>query len=256
MLTCEELKKRIFDECKHPECGKDKSGVIYKSAGAYRVTITDCRCMARFRREVRYLTAGVPERLWSFDYNDLLPTFIDKNARVLGQIKLWTSNITDVLSTGASLHLFSGDSGSGKSALASVIIRTVLDVGLPALWVRGTDLFDRMLKEDDRVAFLDGVSRARMVVLDDIDSIYIPDAQRNSFLSIVKMFSILYDNQIPVVATSGVPISGMPESYPRIVRERMAEWDELELRGVDHRKRKSKMGQYIKNEEARINGKV
>lgn len=238
--TVEQLKKRIFDSCTDPECGDDKPGYrLVKSSG--KVVIEDCRCMVQYKRQMRYVTAGVPGLFWEFDLRELIPAFKRNNTESLGAFRIWLEELDAAIHDGASLLLWSVDHGTAKSAMASIAIRRALDKQYNCLWFAGTRLFDEFLRDSrrDRSELGALIDQSQLVVIDEVDKIYIPggDDPRLTRSMAIDFFNRLYEQRISVIGTSQLAVESLRENYPEAIVDRMLGWDEVQWEGVKYRKR-------------------
>lgn len=249
-LTIEELKERVWNACPEPPlCGPRKPGSIFTQVTPSErfpdgVAKRPCPCMALFRQQLSYLRAGVPERFWDFNYEDLIPEFSQANRDNLKIFMAWIGNLPLVFRERPGLLLWSEDHGTAKSALASIAARKAIDAGKRILWVSGPGLFDALRRDEDPededfVPLLDRLNQTDFIVLDELDKIYFPDESRLTWGRLFAFFDRVYNLQAVAVATSNKPLKVLLNTYPSGVLSRISGWDNLEFVGVDFRARTS-----------------
>jgi len=133
---------------------------------------------ARMSRTLRDLTpadlqrANIPERYWSATFKD-----VPKGAEHWGPVKTYLTDLESFLDNGEGLYLWSVENGTGKTALATLILRRALRLGYTGYYTR-SEAAKRAMQVPERVLFDEATTveqRLRAVdvlVLDDFGKEY------------------------------------------------------------------------------------
>ena len=243
LKTVNDLYASIVSKC--PKC----SGTGYQvTRGECSGQFDDCICMNTFSEYKTYLLAGIPERFWGFDLDHFRDDFYDKNSINIGSYLTWSDELGHDALRGSGILLWSGDHGTAKSAMASLVAKEGLKRGLRVHWFSGTALYDLLLQdssfEESRV--LKEIDKSELIIIDEVDKIFIPVGERKLVRArLSEFFNRIYEQLVIVIATSNCPIDDL-QDYPSDIVDRMYEWDALKLVGVDYRKQQSRLQQLCK----------
>jgi len=248
--TVDELRKEIVESCDLCE-GRGYQVSFSGEKGRF----SDCECMKKLKSFMALLEVGVPPRFWDFDFSMLTSEYKKKNSVAVGQIRLWLKSLPDVISEGAGLLLWSKDHGAAKTALAAVLAKEAMRLESQVAWVWGTDLFDVFLSRARREPspVLERVEHADLVIIDEIDKIYLPKEEdsdpRMTRSFACEFFDRIYRETTAVIATGNRSIEGMEESdvLPSAVIDRIGEWDQVEFSGIKYRRKRSMMQRLVDN---------
>lgn len=243
----DELRKEIVGSC--PDCGGE--GSVLEPQGNNRSRFVDCHCQIKLNRYIAYMRVGIPERFWEFKYSDLVDKFVEQNAASLGLYKIWLEEIPELVDLGAGVLLWSKDHGTAKTALASLIARRAIELGLTVRWVYGTDLFNEFMnRSHSDHSIIDSLDSYHLIVVDEVDKIYIPperDGDPKMTRAIAtEFFDKIYRSKVAVLATGNTNIQSLSSKYPEAIVDRMREWDEIPFVGVGFRQGVSYLQEVLK----------
>ena len=204
--------------------------------------------MLEFNRFKTYLQSGIPERFWKFDLSHICDEFYKKNKTVLGALNVWMDELGTSALSGAGILIWSRDHGTAKSALAALIEKKGIDIGLRVSWYSGTALYDILLQDSgfDRSRVLDDIDNTDLLILDEVDKIYIPEGERKVVRArVCEFFNRFYEQLVTTVATANCQVGDLQALYPSTLIDRMLEWDELHLAGIDYRQKQSRLQELL-----------
>jgi DNA replication protein DnaC len=129
--------------------------------------------MSRSKRDLTSLDmvrAGVPERYWTSRLSE-----IPERAAYRKPVGNYLADIETFIDNGDGLYLWSDQNGTGKSALASVILRRALAVGYSGYYIRSQALKDAIATSrvfDESETINERVRRVDLLVIDDLAKEY------------------------------------------------------------------------------------
>ena len=129
----------------------------------------------------------------------------EDGARAFGIAKRYVENWDAITGGGIELNglLLYGPNGTGKSWLAGCIANALMDKGVPVLITSMTRL---SVFGDDTSEIIRKMSRARLLVLDDLGS------ERDTAVRIEQVFSVVdarYNSKLPMIVTTNYDMKAM-----------------------------------------------
>jgi len=155
------LRVKHFDHCS--EC----LGIRYSASGER------CKCLDAYNNEYEQICANLPAKYIGLEFNDIKDNdFVAKNNETFKIIKNYISDLKNMKQTGAGIY-FWGESGAGKSYLASRILKKALKQGYSAYFVSLENLVRANFKsrsEPKYDEYLETLERdIDFLVIDEID---------------------------------------------------------------------------------------
>ena len=200
-------------------------------------TAYDCRCRAQMiaRRKARSLSAIIPRRYRDVAFERPPVTEIDRH--VVAATRRYIDTIGEQLDAGRGLW-FMGPVGTGKTTLAMLVSKAVLDVGrsvavysLPRLL---NEIRDTHRAERSHIDLLDRLTAVDLLHIDDVG------AERTSEWVLEELYSIVngrYEEQRSIVITTNIQdYDQLCEQITERTVSRLTEMcDQVLLAGEDRR---------------------
>jgi DNA replication protein DnaC len=212
----------------------DGDGLLYD---AQTNTAYDCRCRPQIiaRRRARNLSAVIPRRYRDVSFDR--PPVTDIAPAIVTATRRFATTIEDQLDAGRGLW-FMGPPGTGKTTLAMLVSKAVLEAGRTAAIYS----LPRLLNEI-RHTYETGGHNQLLDRLAAVDLLHIDDvgAERKNDWVLEELYSIVnarYEDQRSMVITTNCsdPDELCEQIHARTV-SRLAEMcDQIPLGGTDHRR--------------------
>ena len=164
MLTTQEIENIVKKRCPDNECN-GQFYIIGKNGIQY------CKCYEKLLRYNRYNKANIEVEWWDFEKKDLIKEFhINKEA--IKCYDYFVDNIELCIKNKVQF-LFKGNVGLGKTTLAILMLKKILDAGYKGILLTGDQVIDKLYsglkKEMDEMDFLaideyDRISRQSTVI--------------------------------------------------------------------------------------------
>jgi DNA replication protein DnaC len=163
-MNLEDIENQVIKECPDNHCG----GTFY----TIETKIKYCKCYEKLIRYDKYNKSGIEQEWWDFDKDNLIDDFSKKNQSLIDKYDFFIDNIHLCVKNKIQFW-FSGTYGSGKSTIAIMMLKRVLDNGYNGLFLNGFEVIDRLYHdrkhEMDDKAFLvvDEFDKVKKNTIDD-----------------------------------------------------------------------------------------
>lgn len=189
MRSEEELKKEVYNKCVKKECG----GTFMKMVPSEgKLKLVPCECFEKLVRNGRYDFANIPEEFWEFTVDDIEQGF-DKG--ILDMFRDF-KEVVQVVLKNKSLIYFQGLNGRGKTTIAILMLKEVLNAGFKGRIYKAFELIDLLYHDE-----IDELYELDFIVIDEIDKL-------RSEKQIIDLSRILKDvtDKISTLFISNSPI--------------------------------------------------
>jgi len=169
--------------------------------------VAQCECVKAFQSAYALAKAGIPIIYRSLTIKDIDPEFAKNNVEGMTKALKYWRLIQKAHDDGTGLFL-NGDNGSGKSFVASLILKEALVNGFSAHFVLLKELtsaaFDALRDEDAREDLEALITQTDFLVIDEFDKMY---QDKNEFVInlLDALFKQRYYTNKPLIITSNTP---------------------------------------------------
>lgn len=213
-----------------PTCGGEKT---YSLDG--KVHECDCRTQAALQRT--YYQANIPRRYHMLSMNDFEDEYRRENQHAVDAVDAFIENFDMALYHGLGL-VFQGPQGTGKTLLATHVLKEVVKRGYTGFFMQFTDVINvwgSSWKDADSKLMLErNLKQRQLVVLDDI----VTDGRnREGFLAngLEEVFRHRQNNQLPTLMTTNLKEREFAQEFPRSLSLVLGSAQWLEIHGRDYR---------------------
>uniref|UniRef100_A0A7C3WWX0 Uncharacterized protein n=1 Tax=Dictyoglomus turgidum TaxID=513050 RepID=A0A7C3WWX0_9BACT len=212
--------------------------------GAYLTTngiFMDCECVEEFRRQIKLLSANIPQKYWDFDLRNLTKEFISNNKEALKIIKNYVDKIKIMVDEGVGLYI-QGAHGLAKTALSYYILKEAMkqDIICYAISMsRLTGLFYDINIEENKELIEWIKNDVKLLVIEEIEKDYNIDKSTTFLGSMVNdFFRSIYDTKKSLIVNSNFSKKVLKESrvHADNVVDRFEELVDVILVGNSYRK--------------------
>lgn len=149
------IEKKIISECSDLEC--DKKFYIIGDNG-----IQECKCYEKLIKYSRYEKAKIPELYWEFTADIIVEKF---NKKILEDYKFFSDNVHECVNNKVDFFFY-GTVGTGKTTIAILMLKDVLDAGYSGIFLNGFELINYLYS--DKKSELDEMD---FIVVDEMDKV-------------------------------------------------------------------------------------
>lgn len=201
--------------------------------------MVECDCLAQWRLYHWLLNAGVNTEYQRLSWDDMTSVNRAAQEAVLGYVEALEYNVR----TGRGLILWSGDTGTGKTLLASVLLKTVMVKGYDGYFTQFNEMIDTFTAgwrdETERAWFIKRIRNAPILVVDDIGK-----ESKGRSNSVDAMFDMVMRHRVasglPTIITTNLTPDNLKSGYGRFINSLLSEQCEyIEVPGSDYRDRKA-----------------
>ena len=150
-------------------CGKTGS---FKERQDGQVVDVECNCVAQWKMHRWLLNAGIGLRYQRYTWTDA----VGVDGGVVGEIVNYASHAEANISSGTGLTLWSQDKGTGKTLLATLLLKDLLASGADGYFTQFNEMLDAFSagwrSEEERSWFTRRVRNAGVLVVDDMGREY------------------------------------------------------------------------------------
>lgn len=200
----------------------------------------ECDCLAQWILHHWLLNAGVNTEYQRLSWDDMKT--VNKNAEdaVLG----YADNAEYNVRIGRGLILWSGSTGTGKTLLASVLMKTLMVKGYDGYFTQFNEMIDTFTAgwrdEGERAWFIKRVRNAPILVVDDIGK---ESKGRSNYVD--SMFDMVMRHRVasglPTIITTNLTPDDLASGYGRFVNSLLTEQcEKVEVPGSDYRDEKAR----------------
>lgn len=220
MKTEKQLKEAIYSKCLKKECNGTFMTMV-QLENSFK--LVPCSCFETLVRNGKYDVANIPEEFWDFSINDVEKGF---DETILKDYQIFTENISLSLKNKVQFY-FQGLNGRGKTTLAILMLKEVLNKGYQGKIYKAFELIDLLYTNE-----IDKIDNLDFIVVDEIDKL-------RSEKQILDLSAILTDlmDRTAVVFISNNPIQYLKNSlqFPEYLVDRLNSIYLLEFKGVNYR---------------------
>ena len=137
---------------------------ICKGIGYLPGTIK-CACYDKYEKTLKYIVANIPRVYWNFKLEQYVG-----NHGVTGMIKNYTTDISAAKHKGVGLLLY-GTKGTGKTALLSCVMRSIVEKNFSADYTLLAKIFRAFMDHDN--AFINHIHQVDFLAIDSVDQAYL-----------------------------------------------------------------------------------
>lgn len=164
-----------------------------------------CECLNRYNKEYIYYEAGIPKEFHTLSKDDIDSKWFEHNRDSMDRVAMYSKKIEDAIDRNFSLYL-SGSPGSGKSFIAFLLLKQVIEKGklghfilLRELVRAALDSFrDSSLAEDVQNL----VMETDILVLDNVDEVTAAKDKEIVNTVIIALFRRRIYSGKPIIITS------------------------------------------------------
>lgn len=211
------LKEKYCDPCK--VC-KGTRKLVTESKGPY--TVSPCICLGKFTIAVQLAHANIPVLFRDLTKDDIDKQFREQNANALGKTSIYSKKLAKAVNEGVGLFM-SGSKGSGKSFIASLILKRVLKEGYSAYFILLKDLvnaaFQSLSDNEARADLQTLITQIDFLVIDEFDRI------NDSSEMVLNLLSALFKQRCysrkPLIITSNKAFGKLDTTITPMFEERL-----------------------------------
>lgn len=223
-----------------PTCGGAKR---YRLNGEWH----ECDCDDQRARSRRYYAANIPRRFHQLDGSDFEDEYRKLNTGVVEVVDNYLTKFRYNYHYGLGL-CFYGPLGTGKTLIATHVLRQTLKMGFSGYFIQFNDLFhawasswkDAESKEEVEVH----MKRAQVLVLDEIRT---DPRNKEGFLQsgLEAIMRHRYNNNLPTILTTNMRESEIRDEFPRpySLISGVTTW--LTMEGADYRPLSLENAEYL-----------
>lgn len=186
----------------------------------------DCECVKKIRTRLAYIEANIPLRHISWNMDQLTEEFRKTNATPLGHIEEYIKNLEENIDKGNSFWLSSAP-GQAKSSIIGHLVKTAVDQGHRCYFGRASELHSKKfdaLSDPAARRFIDFiVDEVDLLVIEEIDKIYLKDDLSMNNKLFFDLISDLYDSNKALIITSNEMKSAVLKRFPNFIADRFGE---------------------------------
>lgn len=149
------IEEKIISECEKNSC----NGKFYELT---ENGIENCKCFHKLIKYNKYDKAKIPIEFWGFEEDEIVDNF-DKE--ILKDYHLFKTNVNKLVEDKADFF-FHGTVGTGKTTIAILMLKDVLDAGYKGILINGFELINYLYT--DRKSELDEMD---FIVIDEMDKV-------------------------------------------------------------------------------------
>jgi len=199
----------------------------------------DCACVIKIKRDISYIEANIPRNYLTWDISQLTDEFKAENSKCVMHVTDYLENLNESIDEGIGFWLASTP-GLAKSSMSSYIVRKAVDAGHICYFERAANLHDKLfesLKNDDAKDFIAHIiNNVELLVIEEIDKIYLKDNMSFNNKAFFDFLSELYDAKKSLIITSNDSREQVLVRYPSFVSDRLNMLSYLMLHGKSGRK--------------------
>lgn len=236
MALTDEQFERLIRNFPYP---KDEGCPTCGNAKRYRLNGEehDCNCGKERSSARSYYAANIPRRFHSIDGTFFEPEYRKLNAGVVEVVDNYLTKFRYNYHYGLGL-CFYGPLGTGKTLLATHLLKQLIKVGYSGYFIQFADLFHAWAaswKDDESKEEVEMfMKRAQVLVLDDITT----DARNKEGFLQAGLEAIMrhrYNNNLPTILTTNMRESEIQNEFPRpySLISGLTKW--LTMEGADFR---------------------
>ena len=178
-----------------------------------------CECLAE-----RVIRAAIPPKYHRACLADFDPVFIET------KIISWLGNPTESM-------VLIGEAGSGKTHLASAILRALFEIGKKAKFCRASDLYLEIRQSYDghdlgEMAIMARYCSTPMLILDDIGAGSLSDHERRILLDVLDRRG---NDCRPTVVTTNLSLDQIRDLMDERISSRLKDYLAVAFTGADRR---------------------
>ena len=149
------------------------------------------------------------------------------NRRAVDAARAWAENPTG-------FFYLAGDAGRGKSWLMAAMLRERVLLGESALWLRETDLIERVYsgQNNDSLDRMRKIKTVRLLAVDDLGTGKVTDRLEELIYSILDF---RHGAMLPTILTGNLDMTGVAARYGSRVASRLSTGQVVILSGPDRR---------------------
>lgn len=215
---------------------KGQQTFIWRGAGG-EPTRFDCDCVSQRIMHRYFLHSGIGLRYQRLSWVDLDTQAVDQTA--LSRVLDYAEHAEHYVSIGAGLMLQGKDMGTGKTMMATLLLKRLLADGIDGYFTQFNEMLDAHTAgwrdEEQKVWFDRRVRNAGVLVIDDVGR-----ENKNRIDVIEAMFdSVLrarHDNCKPTIITTNKTAEEFESLYRSNIMSLLSETSEtVQVRGADYR---------------------
>lgn len=160
-------------------------------------------CREPYLKFAKYVAADIPKMFREMSSDDITTNFQNDNKASLLKVTSYCDKLPDALDSGFSLFL---TGTAGKSFMASIILKKILDSGYSGYFILFQELGRRLLKSLSDVQLADDLNiLARdidFLVIDEIDQVTMKN-NSSAFIDLLRtFFKVRYYCKKPIIVTA------------------------------------------------------
>lgn len=165
-----------------------------------------CDCVLKFNEEYNLISSNIPVAFREATTKDIDRNFIQQNSDNIKRVAEYSKKLSTALEKGFGLYL-QGTNGSGKSMLATLILKRALREGYSGYFILLRDLvnasFDSLSNIDVRNDLEKLITETDFLVIDELDKVF--NDKNDVVRSLLEdLFKRRYYSKKPLIVTSNV----------------------------------------------------
>lgn len=231
MKNIKDIKLQVLKECKDKHNGKtlcnEKFFTIEQEGN--EMVIKDCECRKILDTRIKCLFANINEDFWKFKWDNIENDFSDL---ILQQLDYFRNNVETCVDNDIQFF-FHGKVGTGKTLIASLMLKDVLDKGYQGYLVKSYELIRYLYsKKDEENDKLQEIREADFLVIDEIDKLNGRQSVINDFCAEV----VSYIDSKPLIFISNDDFKKLKNNnYPDYFIDRLKSMKEIVINGSNYR---------------------
>jgi len=201
------IEEKVLSECDTKEC----NGTFYVIDDC----IKECKCFKKLIRYSRYDKARIPNSFWNFTKEDIVKDF---KKSILNDYDFFKNNIHECMENKVDF-LFYGTVGTGKTTIAIMMLKDILDAGYKGMLLTGFEVIDYVYT--DRKNELD---ECDFLVIDESDKVMKKTV--DDFCNIISS----YLGKKSIILLTNLSIEKLQlKGYPEFFLDRLRELEIVEF---------------------------
>lgn len=202
-------------------------------------TFKDCECVEKIKTRLSYIEANIPLRYVNWDISELKADFIDNNKLSYNWLMNYLANLDAEIDKGSSFWL-SSTPGLAKSSILSYVVRKSIDIGRVCYFERAANihslLFSALDNQDSRDLLNYIIEDVELLVLEEIDKVYLKDEMSFNNKAFFDFISAVYDSNKSIIVSSNDLKQFVIKKFPTFIADRFVHVTEVLFQGPSGRK--------------------
>lgn len=202
-------------------------------------TFQDCSCVEKIKQRLSFIDANIPIRYVNWDIGQLTEEFVAANEKPYNWLCEYITNLEDKIDEGVGFWI-SSTPGLAKSSILSYIVRKGVEKGRTCYFERAANLHSLLFNALDHQEARDLldyiINDVELLVIEEIDKIYLKDEMSFNNKSFFDFISAVYDSNKALIFSSNDLKESVLKRFPTFIADRFIGFTELLFRGPSGRR--------------------